>query len=175
MRPLPFGSLKTLLESDGRGNERRPRARKPSAPAATIIRVELHDRRRVVAAQRRRDGEGRAFALHFNAGFERRVRLQQSLQGRRFVRMPGLLTLDDAAAYLAIAPKTLRNWASQRRLPVVKLSGEKGPIRFRVADLDAFILKSVRPAIKLTIPGPETGGRSVTSVSRISGTPSPLA
>jgi excisionase family DNA binding protein len=62
--------------------------------------------------------------------------------------MPGLLTLDDAAAYLAIAPKTLRNWASQRRLPVVKLSGNKGPIRFRVADLDAFINKSVRPAVK---------------------------
>lgn len=61
--------------------------------------------------------------------------------------MPALLDLDDAAAYLAIAPKTLRNWASLRRLPVVKMSGEKGPLRFRVSDLDAFISRSVRPAI----------------------------
>lgn len=62
--------------------------------------------------------------------------------------MPGILPLREAADYLAIAPKTLRNWASQRRLPVVKLSGEKGRLHFRVSDLDALINRSVRPAIR---------------------------
>lgn len=68
--------------------------------------------------------------------------------------MQGLLNLDDAAGYLAIAPKMLRNWASQRRLPVVKLGGANGPLRFRVADLDAFILKGVRPALRSSLDAP---------------------
>lgn len=70
----------------------------------------------------------------------------------------GLLTLNDAAAYLAIAPKTLRNWASQRRLHVVKLGGVKGPLRFRVADLDAFILKCVRAPLRNSVDDAVTEG-----------------
>ena len=51
----------------------------------------------------------------------------------------GLLTVKDAAAYLNISPATLNTWRSTKRqvLPYVKVGGKH--VRYRLADLDAYI------------------------------------
>lgn len=55
-----------------------------------------------------------------------------------------LLNVNEAAAMLGLAPTTLRNWAYQRRIPRVKLGGSRGPLRFRVSDVQRFIRASVQ-------------------------------
>ncbi len=55
-----------------------------------------------------------------------------------------LLDVDEAAAMLSIKPSTLRNWAYQRRIPRVKLGGPRGPLRFRLGDLQRYIRASVQ-------------------------------
>ena len=57
-----------------------------------------------------------------------------------------LLDVKEAAAALAVKPATLYQWAYQRRIPVVKLFGPRGALRFRESDLRALIAGSVRPA-----------------------------
>src|SRR5207244_2801795 len=59
-----------------------------------------------------------------------------------------LLDVHEAAALLAVKPATLYQWAYQRRLPVVKLFGPRGALRFRLSDVDALIAGSVRPALR---------------------------
>lgn len=59
-----------------------------------------------------------------------------------------LLDVDEAAALLGIARKTLYRWSYERRLPVVKLFGPRGALRFRLGDLQALIRRSVRPALR---------------------------
>jgi predicted DNA-binding transcriptional regulator AlpA len=59
-----------------------------------------------------------------------------------------LLNVHDAAAILAVKPETLYQWAYQRRIPVVKLFGHRGALRFREADIRALITRSVRPALR---------------------------
>ena len=61
-----------------------------------------------------------------------------------------LLNVNDAAAMLAVKPSTLYQWAYQRRIPVVKLFGPRGALRFREGDIRALITKSVRPALRPT-------------------------
>jgi predicted dienelactone hydrolase len=63
-----------------------------------------------------------------------------------------LLDVNAAAAMLGLKPGTLYQWAYQRRLPVVKLSGPRGPLRFRLSDLERLIAKSLRPAIRDHVP-----------------------
>jgi excisionase family DNA binding protein len=59
----------------------------------------------------------------------------------------GLLTVADAARYLAVTPACIRRWISQRRFPVVKLGlGPRAAVRMRALDLDAYVAASVRPA-----------------------------
>ena len=54
-----------------------------------------------------------------------------------------LFSVEEAATYLKIAVWTLRHWVSQRKIPFVRLGRL---VRFRQADLDAFISKNiVRP------------------------------
>lgn len=60
----------------------------------------------------------------------------------------GLLTVTEAAAMLAVKPATLYQWAYQRRIPVVKLFGPRGALRFRPTDIQALIARSVRPALR---------------------------
>ena len=57
-----------------------------------------------------------------------------------------LLKVEEAAAMLGLKPATLYQWAYQRRIPVVKLFGPRGALRFRESDLRALIAGSVRPA-----------------------------
>jgi excisionase family DNA binding protein len=51
--------------------------------------------------------------------------------------LTGLLTTAQAAAYLGLAPKTLRNWRSSGRGP--KYCGRRSGTRYRRSDLDAWI------------------------------------
>lgn len=56
----------------------------------------------------------------------------------------GLMTLDEAAAYLGVAKITLRRWTLKGELPCVRI-GRRGDRRFRQEDLDAYILANRRP------------------------------
>jgi len=58
-----------------------------------------------------------------------------------------LLDVNEAAAALAVKPATLYQWAYQRRIPVVKLFGPRGALRFRERDIRALIAGSIRPAL----------------------------
>jgi excisionase family DNA binding protein len=59
-----------------------------------------------------------------------------------------LLDVREAAAMLGVKPATLYQWAYQRRIPVVKLFGPRGALRFRRSDIEALIARSVRPALR---------------------------
>jgi excisionase family DNA binding protein len=59
-----------------------------------------------------------------------------------------LLDVQEAAAMLAVKPATLYQWTYKRRIPVVKLFGPRGALRFRESDLRALIAGSVRPALR---------------------------
>jgi excisionase family DNA binding protein len=48
----------------------------------------------------------------------------------------GLLTTREAAAYLALHPKTVQDWARWGRLPCIRVGGHW---RFRKAELDEWI------------------------------------
>lgn len=62
--------------------------------------------------------------------------------------LDALLRVREAAQLLGIKPATLYQWAYQRRLPVVKLFGSRGALRFRRNDLEALIGRSLRPALR---------------------------
>ena len=64
--------------------------------------------------------------------------------------VPGdrLLDVHEAGAMLSLKPATLYQWAYERRIPVVKLSGPRGPLRFRLSDIQALVTRSVRPALR---------------------------
>lgn len=68
-----------------------------------------------------------------------------------------LLDVQEAAALLAVKPATLYQWAYKRRIPVVKLFGARGALRFRVSDIDALIARSVRPALRAEQTSAEAG------------------
>ena len=53
-----------------------------------------------------------------------------------------LLDVNEAAAYLGVQPKTIRNWVSAARIPSVKLGR---CLRFDVRDLDRLIDQGRRP------------------------------
>lgn len=59
-----------------------------------------------------------------------------------------LLDVHEAAAMLGLAPKTLYTWAYERRIPVVKPSGPRGPLRFRLSTLLKLMNKWERPALQ---------------------------
>lgn len=59
-----------------------------------------------------------------------------------------LLDVHEAAAMLAMKPATLYQWAYERRIPVVKLFGPRGALRFRLSDIEALIARSVRPPLR---------------------------
>jgi excisionase family DNA binding protein len=57
-----------------------------------------------------------------------------------------LLKVDEAAAMLGLTPATLYQWAYERRIPVVKPNGPRGPLRFRLSTLQRLIEEWERPA-----------------------------
>jgi excisionase family DNA binding protein len=58
-----------------------------------------------------------------------------------------LLKVDEAAAMLGLTPATLYQWAYERRIPVVKPNGPRGPLRFRLSTLQRLIAEWERPAL----------------------------
>ncbi len=50
---------------------------------------------------------------------------------------------------LGLKPATLYQWAYKRRIPVVKLFGPRGALRFRLSDVEKLIQDSLRPAASL--------------------------
>ena len=65
-----------------------------------------------------------------------------------------LLKIDEAAAMLGLKPATLYQWAYERRIPVVKPAGPRGPHRFRLSTLQRLIAEWERPAIDSRIERP---------------------
>ena len=59
-----------------------------------------------------------------------------------------LLDVHAAAAMLSLKPSTLYQWAYERRIPVVKLFGPRGALRFRLSDIEGLIRRSTRPALR---------------------------
>jgi len=59
----------------------------------------------------------------------------------------GLMTLDEAAAYMGVAKITLRRWTRKGELPCVRI-GKRGDRRFRREDLDAYIRANRSPKSK---------------------------
>lgn len=61
-----------------------------------------------------------------------------------FMAEQGLMTLDEAAAYLGVAKVTLRRWTRDGHLACVRI-GKRQDRRFRRSDLDAYIRRNRRP------------------------------
>jgi excisionase family DNA binding protein len=65
-----------------------------------------------------------------------------------------LLDVKEAGALLGLKPSTLYQWAYERRIPVVKPSGPRGPLRFRLSTLLELIESWERPALRGLPDGP---------------------
>lgn len=52
------------------------------------------------------------------------------------------MTVQEVAVYLAVKPKTIYSWASERRIPTVKLNGL---LRFRREEIEAWVKSFERP------------------------------
>ncbi|MCC6850438.1 MAG: helix-turn-helix domain-containing protein [Deltaproteobacteria bacterium] len=59
-----------------------------------------------------------------------------------------LLDVHEAATLLGLKASTLYQWAYERRVPVVKPSGPRGPVRFRMSTLMKLIDSWERPALR---------------------------
>jgi excisionase family DNA binding protein len=72
----------------------------------------------------------------------------RSVTGACQASPPGdrLLDVREAAAMLGVSPKTIYQWAYERRIPVVKLFGKA--LRFRLTTIEKLIADSERPALR---------------------------
>jgi hypothetical protein len=59
-----------------------------------------------------------------------------------------LLDVHAAAEMLGLKPATLYAWAYERRIAVVKPSGNRGPLRFRLSTLLALMDSWERPPLQ---------------------------
>lgn len=66
------------------------------------------------------------------------------------VASPGLLRLGEAARYMACSPSTLKRLVKSGALPKARISA--GVVRFRLADLDAYIARSAAPSRAVSWP-----------------------
>jgi excisionase family DNA binding protein len=66
-----------------------------------------------------------------------------------------LLDVREAAALLGLKPATLYQWAYEHRIAVVKPSGPRGPLRFRLSTLLRLIEEWERPARRPSPPRDE--------------------
>ncbi len=56
-----------------------------------------------------------------------------------------LMTVDEAASYLRLAPWTLRHWVCQKKIPYVRLGRS---VRFRRKDMERFVNQNVHGKIE---------------------------
>ena len=78
-------------------------------------------------------------------------RPDRALVGRRPVDLDAedhLLDVHEAGAILGVKPGTLYQWAYERRIPVVKLFGLRGALRFRLSVIRKLIADSERAALQ---------------------------
>lgn len=63
--------------------------------------------------------------------------------------MRKLLTYKEAAEYLQVSEKTLRNWVCQRKIGIIKFGNTRSAkVRFRQEDIEKFIQKSfIQPIV----------------------------
>ncbi len=59
-----------------------------------------------------------------------------------------LLDVNEAAELFGVARATIYDWAYQRKLPVVKPSGPRGPLRFRLSKMLKLIDQWERPPLR---------------------------
>ena len=59
-----------------------------------------------------------------------------------------LLDVNETAELFGVAPATIYDWAYQRKLPVVKPSGPRGPLRFRLSKMLKLIDQWERPPLR---------------------------
>lgn len=59
-----------------------------------------------------------------------------------------LLTPQEVASMLGLTVGTVYNWAYKRKLPRVKLNGERGPLRFRRESIERIIRKAESAAVR---------------------------
>lgn len=76
--------------------------------------------------------------------------------------MTCLLTLPEAAAHLAVSPRTLRRWVAAGLIPAFR---QGGVVRLRELDLDRFIAE--RMAIPTPAGADPTAGRSLEPGERL--------
>jgi excisionase family DNA binding protein len=67
---------------------------------------------------------------------------------------PLAVGLEEASAMLAVAPRTLRKWATDRRVKSVKLGSR---LVFRVSDLEQFLEERLRKEERPAENGPQKG------------------
>ena len=65
-----------------------------------------------------------------------------------------LLKIDEAAVMLGLKRATLYQWAYQRKIPVVKPAGPRGPLRFRLSTLQRLIAEWEQPALDFRLERP---------------------
>jgi excisionase family DNA binding protein len=53
---------------------------------------------------------------------------------------PALMTVEEAASYLRLAPWTLRHWVCQKKIPYVRLGRT---VRFRRKDMERFVSQNI--------------------------------
>jgi excisionase family DNA binding protein len=63
-----------------------------------------------------------------------------------------LIDVNEAAVLLGMSVGTIYQWSYERRIPVVKPSGPRGPLRFRLSTLLALIESWERPALTGSVP-----------------------
>ena len=107
-----------VLTGPSRWWEDGPMTRRGKGPAANDVRQSSAATEESTAPRKGRDDEG----------------------GER------LLDVQQAARLLGLKPATLYQWAYKRRIPVVKLFGPRGALRFRLNDVQQLIKDSLRPA-----------------------------
>jgi predicted DNA-binding transcriptional regulator AlpA len=74
------------------------------------------------------------------------LRTTEGVEGRALPDR--LLDVHEAAALLGLKPATLYAWAYERRIATVKLSGPRGPVRFRLSTIVQLIEQSEQPALQ---------------------------
>ena len=71
-----------------------------------------------------------------------------------------LMTVEEAASYLRLAPWTLRHWVCQKKIPYVRLGRT---IRFRRRDMERFVSQNVHGKSEDRQSGAPSQGRTTTA------------
>jgi excisionase family DNA binding protein len=74
-----------------------------------------------------------------------------------------LMTVDEAAAYLRLAPWTLRHWVCKKKIPYVSLGRS---VRFRRKDMERFVTQNLHARLgERSVAETSTEGRAVASTN----------